>query len=299
MLCHTHDIGLGPSQTLHLKSQGDGPDIVLIHGALTTHADWIGPLFEAIAHRGRALAVDRPGHGLSRRPRLRASPLAQAQQIREGVQRLEVHRPILVGHSFGGVVALAWAAAYPEEIAGVVLAAPLAFQEWRPLEHSVLGPRAWPWAGPILSGAAVRTTDPMLLRLVQRIMFAPAAPPRDWLARYPEDQVLDPWVMVAEGEDSIAMLPGVPALNSDYRAIVAPVSVIAGAKDRVVDPHRHALRLRDAAPTAKVEMLPDAGHMLHHTHTDRLLEAIDRMLEQGEPTSSRSGSVGSRSGAFG
>lgn len=270
----------GDGRSLHVVQAGEGRPIVLIHGALTTHTDWLGPLLDGFASRGRAIAVDRPGHGESRRPRFQASPLQQADQIREGLAQLGVSRPILVGQSYGGIVALAWAAAYPEEVEGLLLAAPIAFQEFRPLEHPFFGPRAAPFLGPYLSEAARRTIDPVLLKLAQTIMFAPHPPPADWLARYPYAQILTGAQMLEEGEDANGVFPGSPASMLNYRAITAPTRILAGLLDQVVYPIRHAVRLDAVLQRSKLTLRPDVGHMLHHTASDTLFQLLDELLAE-------------------
>src|SRR5207237_3975823 len=131
----TRTIELGPERSLHAAIAGAGADIVLLHGAMTTHLDWLDGPFEALAGRGRAIAVDRPGHGLSRRPRFAGDPQVQAAQLREGLRALDVRRPVLVGHSFGCLCALTYAERYPDEVAGLVLIGPLAIAEVRPFKH--------------------------------------------------------------------------------------------------------------------------------------------------------------------
>ena len=52
---------------------GDGPDVVLIHGAMTSAEDMVLGPFDALAERFRVTAFDRPGHGETHRPRLQGS----------------------------------------------------------------------------------------------------------------------------------------------------------------------------------------------------------------------------------
>lgn len=275
----SHDLILGDgSRTLFVQSAGEGRDLVLIHGALTTHVDWLGGLFSQFARRGRVLAVDRPGHGQSRRLRFEGGPHQQARQIREGLAQLGVERPILVGHSFGGLVASAWASDYPQEVGGVVLVSPIAFPEFRLWEHARLGPRALPVIGPLLSQMTTRTTDPALMPLIQRIMFSPDAPPADWLARYPVGDILEAGHMVAEGEDALSILPGSPIALVNYAAIAAPVRIIAGAQDKVVSPNRHAKALAMLMPQAQLSMLWNDGHMIHHTAPETLFHVVDQLF---------------------
>jgi pimeloyl-ACP methyl ester carboxylesterase len=276
-----HDLKLAANErTLRVAVGGRGRDIVLIHGALTTHIDWMGGVFERLAETCRVLAVDRPGHGGSRRPRFVASPMSQAAHIRDGLQQLDVSSPILIGHSFGAMVALAWAAEHPQEVAGLVLAAPIAFPEWRPFEHSMFGPCALPYLGPIAAGVAGPTLDRALLPAIQRLMFSPQAPPEGWLQRYPEEEVLRTDNLVCEGEDVAAMTPGAPTSLVNYYAIEAPVRILTGDRDRIAAPLLHGLRLAATLPRAESAVLPGKGHMLHHVATEAVVEAALTMSGQ-------------------
>ncbi len=281
----THQgVTLEGGRSLHVRSAGTGRPIVLLHGALTTHADWLEAPLAEFGRRGRALAVDRPGHGESRRPRFEAAPAAQARQIRDGLAAMEIGEPpLLVGHSFGGLVALAWASLFPDQVAGVLLLAPLTRPELRPLEHLLFAPRATPMAGPLLAEAARWSIDRPMVRLAQRAMFSPGAPPEDWLARYPLDQVLQPGQMVEEGEDAASVLPGSPAGLFDTGAIRAPVSIVAGDSDVVADPHRHAKRLHAELPGSRLTILEGVGHMPHHVALTAVLETFDELLSARVP----------------
>jgi pimeloyl-ACP methyl ester carboxylesterase len=273
-----HDLAFQvQDRTLRVASDGRGRDIVLIHGALTTHSDWMGGVFERLAETCRVLAVDRPGHGASRRPRFVASPLSQALQVREGLQQLDVTSPILIGHSFGAMIALAWAAEHPNEVAGLVLVSPIAFPELRPFEHAFLGPRALPFLGPIVAGLAAPTLDRALLPAVQRLMFSPQTPPDNWLRRYPYEDVLRTDSLVREGEDVAAMTPGAPTSVVNYAAITSPAKILVGDCDRIASPFLHGLRLACFLPHAERVILPGMGHMLHHVASDALVDAVLKM----------------------
>jgi pimeloyl-ACP methyl ester carboxylesterase len=222
-----HALELEGDRTLRVLEAGQGAPVVLIHGALATADDMLlGPM-EALSARYRVLAVDRPGHGLSRRDRFEAAPRRQAELIREGLDELEVLRPILVGHSFGGMISLAWAAAWPQDVAGLVLVSAIVRPEIRPFEHMVLAPRATPGAGPLFSEAAQETTDPELLKALRKAMYAPQAVPERWTRSFPEDLVLDS--MVANGEDAAALLT--PSALIDIPRIAAPAHILYGGED--------------------------------------------------------------------
>jgi pimeloyl-ACP methyl ester carboxylesterase len=277
-------IELGGGRTLHAVQAGEGPDVVLIHGMLATGRDWlIGP-FDGLVEQGcRVTAIDRPGHGGSRRPRFEGTPRDQARQIHSGLKALGIERATLVSHSYGGIVSLAMAELFSEAVAQLVLVAPVAFPEPRLLEHSLLAPRAVPVLGPAFSLGAEATFDRPMLKLVQRLMFSPQPVPADWEARYPYDQVLDPEALVFEGEDSAAILPLSPVGTINVARIATPAYILTGSSDKVVEKERQAKLLARLMPNARLTEVEGVGHMLHHVRPDLVLEAVREAL--GDPSS--------------
>lgn len=271
-------VELDGNRRLHLYEAGEGRPVVLIHGAFLTGADWaIGPA-APLVERHRVLAVDRPGHGLSNRRRGGAAPAREAAQIREATRRLGVERPVLVGHSAGALTALAWAAEHADEVAGVVLVAPIVFSEVRLIEQSIWGPRAVPFAGEAAAWVARWTVDPVMLPLVDRLIFSPQDPPEAWRTGFPHDQVLTASAGIANGEDADAILPGSPAMAIPFGRITAPVEALYGDADRVVDPRRHAERLPSVVPHAQVTRLPGLGHMPHWFAPKAVGAAVERCV---------------------
>lgn len=272
-----HDVELGRGRTVRLAETGEGPPAVVIHGALQTGADWmLGPI-APLARRFRALVPDRPGHGLSTRRRGEGAPLAQAEALREAVRRRGAERPVLVGHSFGGMVALAWAAAWPQEVAGLVLVAPIVVPELR-IEQAFWGPRATPFAGEAIARAARFGLDPALVPFAQALNFSPQPIPEAWRLGFPHDQVATEQAGIANGEDAAAVLPGSPAAVIDFARITAPTYAIHGTADKVVDPARHARRLPDLVRGARAEALEGAGHMVHWFDPERVALAAGATL---------------------
>lgn len=268
-------------RSLRVLTAGEGRPVVMIHGTLGMAEDMALGLFPSLSGRFHVIAVDRPGHGGSRRERFESAPTRQAELIREGLRQLGVGRPILVAHSIGGPVALAYARSWPEEVAGLVLLAPAAYAEWRPIEHTYLSPRATPWFGPLVSNAAHETVDPAVLPLLEKAMFAPQDVPDYWARGFPHEAVRRAEQMTTNGED-IGNMPALAQLAMSYRRIPTPTIVLSGDKDGIVNPARHARALVVALPNAELEMLPGVGHMIHHFAADRIAAAVDRLAARTE-----------------
>ena len=114
---------------LHLLELGspDAPPVVLLHGASGNLQDMRLALGDRLAARYHVILVDRPGHGWSDRPDGPAdgSPARQAALIHQALERIGVTRAIVVGHSWSGALATAYALAYPADVTGLVLLAPV------------------------------------------------------------------------------------------------------------------------------------------------------------------------------
>ena len=110
---------------LHYLQSGpiDRPVVVLLHGNGTLIQDFmLSGVLDLLARRYHVLCFDRPGFGYSTRPRLRFwTPEAQADLIAGALRRLGVESALVVGHSWGALVALAMAIRAPDLVRSLVL----------------------------------------------------------------------------------------------------------------------------------------------------------------------------------
>lgn len=100
------------------------PSLVVIHGLMGTAATFL-PLLAELGEEQHVIALDLPGAGGSERdPKMGASLAAVTESVLKALDALELKRPVLVGHSHGGSVAMYLAAFHPERTSGLVLLAP-------------------------------------------------------------------------------------------------------------------------------------------------------------------------------
>ena len=267
-------VALSGGRSIAYAEAGEGPVIVLIHGTLMTLEDMWLALQPILSQRYRVIALDRPGHGLSaRRRQVDASPWRQAAIIHEALQALGLERPLLVGHSFGATIALCHALAEPEATAGVVALAPLCFPEPR-LEQALFGPRGMPFLGEWLSPLLAQTLDPLMLPLLWRGIFLPQAIPETFRA-FPAALASGSERMIAEGEDSLQVAPGLMRAAAAYATCRVPVRILGGTADLVVNNAFHGRSAAALMPLARFDWVQGAGHMLHHVRPDAVVAAID------------------------
>jgi pimeloyl-ACP methyl ester carboxylesterase len=268
---------------LHYVERGRGAPLVLLHGNVMTGLDFLlSGLVERAAARYRVIVFDRPGYGYSERPRGGGAwgPEAQARLIRAALARIGAERPIVLGHSWGALVAMAMALEFPRSLRGLVLEAGYYYPTTRP--DAVL---ASPPAVPVLGDLLRFTVSPLLLRaswaLLVKGMFAPAeVPERFW--RFPPWIACRPAQVRAIAAEAAELVPAAARLGPRYRALAVPAVLLAGGADRVVDPKAQSERLSAELPVCEFEVVPGMGHMLHHLAPDRVLAGIDRTAALAE-----------------
>lgn len=263
---------------LHYIERGDGRPVVMLHGLGALHQDFVASgLVELASKEYRVLAFDRPGYGYSERPRWTLwTPRAQAALICDALAKLGIERPILVGHSWGALPALAFALDWPDEVAGLVLLAGYYFPTTRPDAPLLAGP-----ATPFLGDIVAHSLSPLLGRLsrpaVIRTIFAPNPVPERFRALFPIELTLRPRHMQAAAGDAGLLIPGALALAARYPELKMPVAIVSGTADRVVSHKAHAERLHAAVPGSSLRAVPDSGHMIHHVAPDTVMEAINEV----------------------
>src|SRR5579871_5555966 len=107
---------------LNYRTIGCGPDVVLLHGLAGNQAFWNLEVLAALAAEFRVTTFDQRGHGYSAMPPAHYGPAALAADLQGLLDHLAVARVHLVGHSYGGVVALRFALDYPGRVRSLVLA---------------------------------------------------------------------------------------------------------------------------------------------------------------------------------
>jgi pimeloyl-ACP methyl ester carboxylesterase len=263
---------------LRRGSPGAEPAVVLIHGASGNMEDMRLALGEKLAASHRVILIDRPGHGWSSRPAddSYASPARQAGLVTEALKQLGVRRAILVGHSWGGAFATAYALAYPDRTAGLVLLSAVthpwpADPGWYNTLVSLRG------IGPLFLRTLVYPLGSFLIDSVSRSVFEPQAVPDDYLRRAAIRLVLRPKTFFANARDLALLERFIAAQVPSYVDLRSPTIIITGDRDTMVSPKINACALAATLPQAKLVFLKGVGHMPHHAAPEAVAAAIEEL----------------------
>ena len=258
----------------HGYVEGNGSqDIVFIHGAFINLRDWLFAARSLLKLDSRLIYIDRPGFGYSERDEGKWDAEQQAVLARSFVKKIHGKNLILVGHSWGAMVAMAWAAKFPEDVKGVVSIAGLNMP---------------------FSGVSKLANDIGLLRVAYELYFANVASRTDngsiekFASRIFQPQDIPTGYLDYVGSDLSMRLSTIKANKNDlliasqalkqnfatYRRIEMPVEIIHGKEDFLLPFKSQAVAFDEVIPNSRLHILPNLGHMAHHFASKELSNSI-------------------------
>ncbi|MFN0153191.1 MAG: alpha/beta fold hydrolase [Gaiella sp.] len=226
---------------VHVEQAGAGDPVVFLHAGIADTRMW-EPQWHTWASRFHLIGIDRRGYGRSDAPH---GTHAHAADVVAVLDALGLDRVAVVGASFGGLVALDLAAAHPERVARLALAAPaLPDQEWSGEMRAYHDEEERLWEAGELDGAT---------ELNVRFWLPGAAPAVQAAIR--EQQRL---AFAKEGDaESVFLTEDIPAALD---TISAPTLVVVGARDKA-DFWAIAERVASAIPGARLAVVDEASHL--------------------------------------
>jgi pimeloyl-ACP methyl ester carboxylesterase len=265
---------------LHMLQDGAGPDVVLIHGASGNMRDFTYDLVGRLAPDYRVTVLDRPGLGYSERlGRAGATIFEQAAVIIAALDQIGVTRPLVLGHSYGGAVALAMATRHPGRVAGLILLAG-ASHPWHtplPLYYRVLShPIGQALVAPILTAFV---PDRKVTETIASV-FAPQSTPPGYAAHFGAGLSLQRRALRENALQRAALLDQIGQMLPDYPSLDLPVEILHGDQDTTVGLAIHSEPLAAKLKTANLVVMTGVGHAPHHAAPDVVVEAIARVAER-------------------
>ena len=263
---------------LHYHERGTGVPVVLLHGNGSMIGDFVSSgIIERVATSHRVIVFDRPGFGHSERPRNRKwGPSEQGKLLLRAFELLGIRHPIVVGHSWGTLVALALTLEAPEKVAGLVLLSGYYYPAAK--SHPTAGARTpFPLMNEMLLNAFMPFIGHYMALSALRIIFAPCIIPERFKRHYSIRLALRPSQMKAVAEEAEMLSDSAQTLSRHYRELDVPVHLVAGADDRIVETDKHSVRLNRELSTSTFRNVRGVGHMVHHAAPDEVVSAISGM----------------------
>jgi pimeloyl-ACP methyl ester carboxylesterase len=269
-----HYVDVGP-----IDASGEAlAPIVLIHGASGNLRDFEASILPTLAQDHRVLAFDRPGHGWSGRPNESDAhdPARQAALIHEALQKLGVERPVVLGHSWGGAVATAYALQFAAEMSGLLVLAG-ATHPWK-------GPVSWyhrvlakPIIGSIFLWMVVLPFGRLLASAGVQSTFTPDSAPDGYEDALGLSLLFRPGHFRNNSIDTSNLRTHLAHQSQRYDEISIPTIIVTGNRDQTVMAKLHSYALHEQISGSELIKLQGVGHMPHHVRPDIVVDALVRL----------------------
>ena len=268
-------------RAVHVVVEGTGPDLVLIHGAGGSARDWPPALVDQLTQRVRVFRVDRPGFGYTEmRHDLNTGWSAEAEPPREqaallarAARQLGAETPIVVGHSFGGAVAMGWALDEPASAVVILSGATMPWPGDVDWTYRLLGSRL---GGAVLAPLVTAFLPESYVRNTLENVFKPQPAPDDYFSRAGVMMAVRTATLRANNRQVNTLRAEVVRMTLEYPNITLPVEIIHGTADKTVFLEVHAEPLNRTLPNAALTELEGMGHMPQHYAIDGVIAAVER-----------------------
>jgi len=271
---------------IHVVVKGQGPDLVLIHGASGNVRDMEMALGDQLTDRYRVFFVDRPGHGWSDRLSsayersfsTQAESLAeQAQALSEAVTKLGAKDPIVLGHSYGGAVAMAWGLDHPASALVIVSGAILPWPGDIDFTYRLLGSKL---GGGIVAPIASAFIPDEYVAKAANGAFRPQSAPANYTVQTAVPLATRITTLRANNRMVKSLRAQVVEQSKRYDALKMPIELLHGTEDKTVYLTVHAGPLSERMDNAHLTPLEGIGHMPHHIVPNDISDAVDRAAKR-------------------
>ncbi|WP_425826208.1 alpha/beta fold hydrolase [Streptomyces fractus] len=265
------------------RMAGEGPAVLLIHGVGASSAHW-EDCIDTLARQYTVIAPDLLGHGDSAKPRADYSVAAYANGLRDLLGVLGIDRVTLVGHSFGGGVAMQFAYQFPERVDRLVLISTGGVgRQVTPILRAATLPGAGLALG-LLKVAGARLPVNAVVRALQLLdtgLGVDAPDLVDLVDALPDQNSRDAFTRtlraVVDWRGQVVTM-----LDRCYLARGVPTLLVWGDRDSVL-PVAHAYTAYDAMPGSRLEIFPGAGHFPHHADPARFVRLLEEFIATTTP----------------
>lgn len=261
---------------LAVHETGSGEPIILLHGLGASSYSW-HKITPELAKTNRVIAIDLKGFGASDKPLdQRYSIFDQAQLIEEYIEENGLSGITLVGHSYGGGVALALALRQKDagrrDIKRMVLIDSIAYRQPLPIFFQLL-------QTPVLGELGLSLIPPEVqIERALAIAYYEDAKVKPTTVQHYADPLRTPGGRHALMETINNLDPAqADKLSTRYPELKTPALLLWCDHDKIV-PLKYGKRLAGELPNARIEIIEDCGHIPHEEQPEETLAAIQRFL---------------------
>jgi len=280
---------------LHVREVGEGPAIVVLHGGPDFDFEYLVPELDALAGRCRVVYYDQRGRGRSA-DGVKAGDVTIESDV-DDLERVRRHLGLesvaVLGHSWGGVLAMEYATCHPDRLTHLILVntGPASYQDrqtFRRHLERIRPPGDLERLRSLASTAEFRAGDLDAESAYYRLHFRPTLPAPELLdrlvprlrAHFTPERVLLARAIEDRLYEQTWACPGYDLLPA-LRRLTVPTLVLHAEHDFI--PLGVATRIAGAIPGARLVVLPDRGHFAYLEAPDTVVRHITDLVTRGRP----------------
>ena len=265
---------------IHWYETGQGRPIIMLHGLAGNLRNFTYALSERLDQDYRVIAIDRAGCGWSKRSKPEIATLQeQARIIAQFIDKEQIDKPLIVGHSLGGAIALALALEYNNKISGLALICP-ATQTVDKVPDIF---RFLNISSRLLRFFLAHTISSLFGILTRKdtfeIAFSPEPVSENFSTKGGGDLALTSKAFIKTSEDLVFALSSAPLLVGREKELNVPTKTLFGEKDEILDVKLHGEKFAELSGT-QIKVLAGKGHMLPLTQPEECSTFIRSMMDE-------------------
>jgi pimeloyl-ACP methyl ester carboxylesterase len=255
-----------PTQAARFSRVGEGIPVLMLHGFLGDRTCW-QPLIDRVSDQYCCISLDLLGFGASGQPAIVYDVPTEVAFVEAVRSQLGLEQIYIVGHSFGGWVAAAYAIAYPERVLGLLLAAPAGIRD-----DEFCG--RYDYLRPLLTGGPWIDWGLGLARPIAQLLgqTKPLQTLR-WFRQEIQRQPAAKSFLL----DRLRPEDAIDTVETQIHRITAPTTIVIGDQDDTI-PLWHAETYANLIQGAILAIWPGCDHSLPQRQSDRLAQALNQLV---------------------
>ena len=260
---------------IHYTDIGSGQPLVLLHSQPANERQF-DLLKNKLKENYRVISIDRPGMGYSEGPKINSSErlFLQAEIISKLLDEIIDEKPIVVGHSYGGALALSLALYEEKNIKKLILV--------NTVSHPWKGDGVWlpfkiitnPLIGKVFTRTYAMIYGKSVIDRSADDNFPDNKPTPGFVNRVGAELTLRPASLESYALDAINLKSSLSKQYKNYENLIIPVTILAGIGDRVTPNKTHSFQLHKNIKHSKLIELSNVEHSIPELNPMRIIEEI-------------------------
>jgi pimeloyl-ACP methyl ester carboxylesterase len=262
---------------------GKGQDIIFVHGASSCLEDYL-PMAQFLSTKYRVTLYDRPGCGFSDVNSNYYSLQGNAVILKDLIDKLGLKNPLIIGHSYGSGVSLAFYDANPNVARGYILMGICAYPyeeikyAERLFDELVIGNAVVnPIFGNVFAKMIMSLSGKQTYKDIFTKVFLPAKMSEEYIANSFSNWYSDPRIFITLFRNAWGFDKDIRKIYKNYPKMETNLTIIQGEKDFFIETLPSAKRLNTEIEKSKMILLPETGHMVFFQNPNIVIQEISLM----------------------